>query len=171
MRELIERLEKGGRDCILWPRKLDHAGRGRIWHLGKLKLAHRWAWERVNGRSVPDGMFVCHHCDNPTCVNPDHLYVGTHQDNMRDMVQRERSMAKRYPDLARDLGYRTGSQNNWARGADNPKAKLSPDDVEAIRNDSRLTSVLAAEFGVTRTTIQRIRSGRAWREVHDVEAA
>jgi HNH endonuclease len=57
---------------------------------GKNRPAHRVAWEIANGKPFPDGMFACHHCDNPNCVNPDHIFVGTAKDNARDAVLKGR---------------------------------------------------------------------------------
>lgn len=161
--ELIARLEAGvGPDkCWLWPRKLDEKGRGQVSVGGRRKLAHRAVWEALRG-PIPAGKLLCHHCDNPTCVNPAHLYVGTPKDNVRDMMERGRNWQKREPERVREIGRRLGKSNTWHRGAGNPKAKLTPEQIAAIRADRRPTRFLAAEYGVNRVTIQRIRNGSAW---------
>ena len=165
MKELIARLEQaseGGRDaCWIWPRKKDGQGRGRVWVDGKLKIAHRAVWEYLRG-PIPAGKLLCHHCDNPSCVNPGHLYVGTHADNMRDMRERKRSFGARNPEKCREVGRQSGLKNVWARGARNPKAKLTLGQVDAIKSDTRPTRFLVSDYGVARTTIQRIRQGTLW---------
>lgn len=165
MDELIKKLESaecGSRECVLWPRTVDRWGRGRIWHGKKLMLAHRWVWERLNG-PIPDDLLVCHHCDNPSCVNPAHLYLGTHADNMRDMTERKRYFAATDPERCREAGRKGGKMNTWFRGEDNPRAKLTEQQIEWIRRDPRATKYVAADYGVHRTTIQRIRSGKLWK--------
>ena len=76
-----------GDDCWEWQRYVDHGGYGRIRYNGKSFYTHQYSWIIFNG-AIPPGMHVLHHCDNPSCVNPNHLYIGTHQDNMRDREAR-----------------------------------------------------------------------------------
>lgn len=164
MEALIAELEaatEGSRECVIWPRKLDKRGRGRIWHAGKLMLAHRWVWERLRG-PIPSGKMLCHKCDNPACVLPSHLYIGTHADNMRDMSRRKRTHYHRNPEKVRAMGWRAGKMNTWARGEGNPKAKLTAQQAAEIKADTRKTKELAIIYDVCRTTIQRIRQGALW---------
>lgn len=76
--------------CWLWRGGVKPNGYGRfvIGHSTQV-YAHRFAWELTNG-AVADGLFVCHHCDTPLCVRPDHLFLGTHTENMRDMLAKGR---------------------------------------------------------------------------------
>lgn len=113
---------------------------------GKTKGAHRYSYELHNG-PIPDGLFVCHRCDNRKCVNPDHLFLGTHQDNMDDMVAK-----------GRDVGM-------FKSGERNPGAKLTADDVQRLR-ELAATGVsrieLAADFGISLTQVGKILRGEKW---------
>lgn len=78
-----------GDECWLWLGALDASGYGN-WHPGKLsKMAHRSAWQLWFG-PIPDGMFVCHSCDRPSCVNPEHLFVATQKENIADCRRKGR---------------------------------------------------------------------------------
>ena len=69
--------------CWIWDSARTAAGYGDFTLEGQVRTAHRYSWELAHG-PIPEGMFICHHCDNPPCVRPDHLFLGTHQDNMDD---------------------------------------------------------------------------------------
>ena len=105
--------------------------------------AHRYAYELANG-PIPEGLFICHKCDNPPCCNPDHLFAGTPQENMDDMVSKDRSTHGR----------------SWHR-------KLNPDDVRAIRKDARLSREIAADYNIAQPTVSLIKSRQIWKRVPD----
>jgi len=77
------------RECWNWKGETEKGGYGKFPNPGKEKRAHRFSYQLHYGR-VPPGLFVCHRCDNPTCVNPNHLYAGTAFDNARDASVRGR---------------------------------------------------------------------------------
>jgi hypothetical protein len=112
-------------------------------------MAHRFAYELLVG-PIPDGMFVCHHCDNPPCVNPKHLFLGTQLDNMRDKVAKGRHHAP--------------GPTNPAKGGDNGRAVLTQQDVDRLRSLEGTTSIsaLSREFGIGRTQVGRILRRESW---------
>lgn len=92
-----ERVQKTDR-CWLWVGAVNHGGYGDFYESAGIKtaasihmLAHRFSWELANGRKKRDGYYICHHCDNPLCVRPDHLFEGSALDNHRDMVAKGRA--------------------------------------------------------------------------------
>lgn len=92
-----ERLEKYGEpqgECLVWTKKTDNWGYGVTSLEGRSYRVHRLVWERANG-PIPEGMLICHTCDNPPCYFLKHLFLGTHQDNMRDMAAKGRSVRGR----------------------------------------------------------------------------
>lgn len=117
------------------------AGEGPRW---KTITAHRAAYELTRG-AIPAGMCVCHRCDNPICVNPAHLFLGTHDDNMADMKAKGRHAS--------------------TRGELNGRAKITADDVLAIYVDHRSTREIANQYGVHISNIRLIRRGLAWRHI------
>jgi hypothetical protein len=131
--------------CWLWTGCIKHSGYGHFWRAGKLLHAHRVSWELTHG-PVPEGLFVLHRCDTRACVRPDHLFTGTHQDNMLDMENKGRT--------GRNLGERNG------------RAKLTRDQVIEIRTLYATGDVtqlyLARLFGVSRALVWYILSGSKW---------
>ena len=82
-----------GTGCILWSGRSTVNGYGILNWQGRPWLAHRLAWTEVHG-PIPPGLSVLHHCDVRSCINPDHLFLGTHADNMRDLREKRRQRAR-----------------------------------------------------------------------------
>ena len=132
--------------CWEWAGCKDGCGYGRINRDGKLVRLHRAAWEKENG-DIPEGMCICHHCDNPSCINPSHLFIGTQKDNMRDRA-------------------RKGRYNN--AGEDNNSAILKTSDVLVIRERIKKGDTcysIGREYGVTGEAILAIKHHRTWKHV------
>lgn len=151
---LLHRVDRtGGLDaCWLWVGARYSNGYGNIrLDGGKTGLAHRAAWISAYGE-IPEGLFVCHHCDVRHCVNPSHLFLGTNTDNMRD---------------ASTKGRTNQGSRQWM-------AKLNEDDIAAIRillAVGVLQRVIAEDFGVTQSLISMIKTGTIWghlptRDIH-----
>lgn len=149
--------------CIEWIGNRRPDGYGRMHINGMDTAAHRAAWMLFRGE-IPEAMFVCHHCDNPGCVNVEHLYIGTPQDNMDDMVRRGRDAAKKYPDKWPRILQKMHSVTKVHKGDLNPNARITATDAAAIRASKEMTKVLVERYGVTRQTIQSIRRGDTWND-------
>jgi hypothetical protein len=131
-------------ECWEWRASLKRpGGYGQFWSGEKLVLTHRFAWSIVYG-DIPVGLHVLHRCDNPPCVNPDHLFLGTHSDNVRDM-------------------YRKGRRRVDVRGERNSFSKLTREQVAEIRQRScEATRELAREFGVSASHVRSLKAGIGW---------
>lgn len=144
-------LVQKGDKCWLWNGKVDRDGYGRLYFDGKMQLAHRVSYQLVNG-PITNGLYVLHHCDTPRCVNPNHLFLGTQADNIRDAVKKERLVKP--PKLT---------------GARNPNNKLSAEQVLEIRRRYVKGKVgaptLAKEFGLNTKTVQQIVKRQVWRHI------
>jgi predicted XRE-type DNA-binding protein len=96
IKRFLKQIDMGENDCIEWTGHLNRDGYGEISVGGRKDQqkipAHRYAAQLTLRGLLPTSSFVCHHCDNPACVNPEHLFLGTHQDNMNDMVRKGRSV-------------------------------------------------------------------------------
>lgn len=128
--------------CWAWTGLTDKDGYGLLAYDGVQYRATRVALE-LDGRPIPDGLLACHHCDNPICVRPSHLYAGTPLENSRDATVRGRS----------------------SRGERQHMAKLTEASVRYIRASSDSEVQLAARFGVSRGAIHMVRLGKTWRHV------
>jgi hypothetical protein len=135
--------------CWVWQGALWLDGYASVWFDGQNRKAHRVSYERFIGPT--NGLHVCHHCDNPRCVNPDHLFLGTDADNVADKCSKGRAKGGSMP------------------GVRHPMHKLTEEQVSLIRNTPRERGVvtsLAERFGVDKTTISRILRGKTWKDDH-----
>jgi hypothetical protein len=127
-------------------------------------FAHRLVWALLHGAPAA-GMYVCHRCDNPRCVNPDHLFLGTPKENVADMHRKGRSTHTRHPELQRELGRRLGALRRGKVGEKAGHVKLTSEIVAKILRDGRSNAALAEIYNVTPGAIRHIRIGRTWRHI------
>ena len=132
--------------CWLWTACKNKAGYGNVGVDRKIKLAHRVAHELFIG-PIPKDLCVCHKCDNTSCVNPSHLFLGTHKENSEDCVKKGRQ----------------------CHGEKHPHTHLTIDNIKRIRNVYRTRTYsfrkLAEEYNVTHSTIERIVRKKTWIDV------
>lgn len=138
---------KKTKDCWLWTGTIVRYGNFKF--KNKIYSAHRFSWSLYHKRKIPSGMLICHRCDNPICVNPKHLFIGSSKDNARDMVQKGRSKPR---------GYQGGESN--------PFAKANWEMVEKIRKEYSLGKTthrkLACKYKIGRSTVGAILKNQSW---------
>lgn len=133
--------------CWVWVRSLTRGGYGQVWYRPRLYRAHRLSYMHHVG-PIPAGLDILHKCDNPPCINPDHLYPGTKQDNSDDMVAKGRHRS--------------------LQGEANPRAKLTEAAVQEIRKywtDGMTQKAIAPIFGVDRSLVSEVLAGKRWAHV------
>ena len=152
----------GAEACWPWLGAVHRAGRGIIWASSERRaaIASRIAYELEIG-PIPDGLFVCHHCDHPLCVNPSHLFLGTPAENSADMVAKGRQCR--------------GEQSHFhlhpeqQRGESNGQAKLSEEQVHEIRRRLFAGDIsqreLGMEFGISQSQVSRISRCQEWAHI------
>jgi len=137
----FSRFVKLANGCWQWRSHTDKDGYGVLPGAHQNTRAHRLSYEIHHG-TIPEGMIVCHHCDNPGCVNPDHLFVGTQKDNAQDALMKGRHYI----------------------GEKNGRSKLTKENVKEILASDLNGQQLANKFGVTRSTINNVRRGDTWQK-------
>lgn len=158
--------------CWIWEGLLSPQGYGRF-YVGRRSLpAHRVAYQ-ISERTLSRNEFACHKCDNPACVRPDHIFIGTQKDNVDDMMKKGRQVSglKVKPECAA-RGDRHGSRTQperVCRGERNPSSRLTEDQVREIRRRYSTGLIwqktLALQFGVTTSNIKKIIARTAWKHI------
>jgi hypothetical protein len=125
--------------CWIWTAQIHGFGYG-YFHVGKRKMpAHRFSWELHYGK-IPEGLFVCHHCDVPECVNPDHLFLGTKKQNTHDAIRKGRLFHK-----------------------------ISSQQVDEIRCSSLSCRKLSEIYGIGRSQISNIKRGASRKYIEGIQ--
>jgi hypothetical protein len=170
----------GENNCWIWTAGDNGIGYGQLSINGKPMLAHRFSFKLANG-SIPDGQFVCHHCDNPSCVNPSHLFAGTAVENTSDargkgrLATGPRNGTKTRPERTA-RGDLNGSRRHPERltyGEDNPATKLTSASVVEILAFKGMESQrrVARMFGICQQNVSKIWRGLTWVSLQDGEKA
>tara|TARA_Y100000310_G_scaffold240365_1_gene244193 strand:+ start:516 stop:974 length:459 start_codon:yes stop_codon:yes gene_type:complete len=144
LKQRFRSLDVGDNECWEWPWGRNRLGYGGVQFNKKWHRAHRVAWILFVG-PIPKDMFVCHHCDNPPCVNPNHLWIGSHRDNVDDMLNKGRS--------------------NNHHGQNNPNARLTEDDVSEIKHrydEGEYQYEIARVFGISQQHVSQITRDVRW---------
>ncbi len=137
--------------CLLWTGARNRQGYGHMTIDGQRLLVHRVMWELAHG-PIPAGMLACHKCDTPLCVNPDHLFLGSHADNSADMATKGRHFSHTRPERI-------------ARGERSGQTHLTAENIREIRGrreGGATMYALGREYGVSRQAIRRIVCREVW---------
>lgn len=163
------------KDATRFWAKVDRSGDCRIWTAARkqpegygffklnrrMAYAHRVSWSLANGQEIPPGMFVCHRCDNPPCVRPEHLFLGSNSDNLQDASRKGRTAN----------GERNGKYTQpkrTPRGEAHGRAKLTADQVRHLRllfAEGMTQNALAERYGIAQGVVSQIVNRRIWRHL------
>lgn len=140
------------KECWLWTASTNKRGQGqfRVHYGRQMDVTSRVSWMIHSEKWIPKGLWVLHHCDNPSCVNPDHLWLGTPKDNTQDMLKKGR--------------HRTRSpkgENQW-------NAVLTEKDIEWIRVSRLSQQEIANSLGISQAHVSRIKLRQSWKHVNSL---
>jgi hypothetical protein len=147
-KKLYSRIRIDANGCWNWLGSKTKEGYGTVAYRGRAKKATRMSWVMTYGE-IPDDLLVCHKCDNPSCINPQHFFLGTDKDNTHD------SIAK-------------GRKPGFPVGQDRPQSKLNDEKVKMIKiliQNGVSVRKIARDYGMGATTIRHIKTGRCWKHV------
>ena len=152
--KLIEKFNNGyiiddNTGCWMWNGRCDNNGYGRLSHNGRSYATHRLSYELIH-KEPPGNLFVCHKCDTPGCVNPEHLFLGTNEDNMKDMAAKGRG------------------NGNPAYGVDNNMSILTEEQAQYIIDFNHYhgsLTYLAKKFNTSPQTIYYVKHRKTWKHL------
>jgi len=148
--------KSGGYDACWRYGKSTHYGKVRLGGKGSKQMsAHRYSYLVHFGVDPPSWAVIMHKCDNPTCVNPRHLILATQADNAADCVAKRRMKGL----------FSTGHDDRRQHGSSRPNAKLVESDIPTIKSDGRTNKAIAAEYGVSKDLVSKIKQRKAWKHV------
>lgn len=146
-------IQKG--ECKNFSGSLSKKGYGKIYYKGKSWLAHRLSFV-LNKGEIIDNMCVCHKCDNPKCINPDHLWLGSVAQNNADRSKKGRTYKNSFDNL---------TQDQLRRGEKHGMSKLSEKDVLDIKVSVLGPKKLCEKYGIGTSTVWRIKNNQSWKHI------
>lgn len=132
--------------CWEWQGSRNKKGYGHLSYKRKVELAHRISWLMFKGK-IPNDMKVCHKCDNPPCINPSHLFLGSQKENVKDMFQKKRKIHE---------------------GINHPGAKLTNENIKEIRKllrEGKTQQYIADKYNISNGHVGSIKHRRTWKEI------
>lgn len=171
--ELVALLSKAhwcASGCLIWDLRKNVRGYGLTRFRGKNTTASRAVLSLKIRRPLTDQEYACHECDNPPCVNPDHLFVGSPSDNVKDSIAKGRMLFHKSPKHRQALSEATGRAYATGklvrlRGEDAPRSVLTERDVLEIRSAVGPQRLIAAHYGVDQTMISAIKRRKYWAHI------